>query len=115
MNQAAKFSPATLWSVKSKQGSRSVTSASTASFCANSEVKAPGWYRHDQLPRLELGVFIRASEPRPSTSCNGTTQKLAVELCARRTIDQWMPSQPLPSSAPANFRSCSAQFCHQPT
>src|SRR6267143_2779756 len=69
-------------------GIRSVNSARSASFSASSGVRTSPWTRHLQLPAFLLGVFMRASLPRPRTSCSGMTARLATDPCAARMKDQ---------------------------
>src|SRR5258708_28627893 len=96
-------------------GSRSETSASVASFWANSGRSASPPKRQRQLPSGWLGTFIRASLPSPSASCIGTTHKLATELEAARIIAQLMPSSQWPRYACTCWRSYSvAPDSHQP-
>ena len=46
--------------------------------------------RHCQLPPRVLGVFIRASLPKPSMSCIGAMDSLATEAHAARCDErQW--------------------------
>ena len=100
---AEKFSPASPWPFSSHEGWRSVTSASVASFCASSGSTSPGQITPGPVAVAKTGHIHSSFRARPSTSCSGTTQRFAVELCARRTIAQLMPSLASPSSAPANF------------
>src|SRR6266700_3134189 len=79
--QAAKLSFA---DTASDWGRRSLNSASSASFTASSLFRCDWSKRHRQLPPCRLGVFIRASLPKPSTSCNGMMLRLAAEQSAAR-------------------------------
>src|SRR3982074_862241 len=80
-------------------GSRSETSASVASFVASSGRSDSAPKRQRQFPCPWLGTFTRASLPSPSTSCIGTTQRLATELEAERIIAQLTPSSHRPRYA----------------
>ncbi len=55
-----------------------------AQRCASSSPSACSGKRQDQLPLTVPGVFRRASVPRPSTSCMGTTAS-----CATLAIRAW--------------------------
>src|SRR5208337_3676356 len=76
--------------------SRSVISTRAASLDASSGVSAPARRRHDQLPSIWPGTFIRASEPRPKTSCTGMIARFATEVSAARMNAQLTPSLPIP-------------------
>src|ERR1044072_1517599 len=53
-------------------GVRPYKLVNSLSSLANSSVKLFSLNRHSQFDEVLLGRFIRASEPSPSTSCNGT-------------------------------------------
>ena len=53
-------------------------------------VSASSRSRHRQLPPSVAGVFIRASEPRPSTSCAGTTAVSATDARTARISVQFI-------------------------
>ena len=47
-------------------------------------------FRHFQLPLIVPGRFMRASLPRPSTSCSGTIAMFATEAMIERIMTQWI-------------------------
>src|SRR5208283_2868233 len=97
-------------------GRRSDTAASVASLSANSGRSNSAAKRQRQFPSWRLGTFMRASLPSPSTSCNGTIERLATEFEAARIIAQWTPSSHGPRYASACWRSYSvAADSHQPS
>src|SRR5258705_12905415 len=58
---------------------------------------APALNRHAQFPSVLLGRFMRASVPRPSTSCKGTIAVFATDASTVRIKSQWI-------STPAELR-----------
>ena len=61
-----------------------------------------------QLPPARAGTFIRASLPRPSTSCRGTMARLATDAIKARMKSQWI-------SRPSPFRYSRANACSAST
>jgi len=80
-------------------------------------VSAPGGIRHVQLPVARPGMFMRASLPRPSTSCAWTIARRAGEEYARRISDHhgWRSRTPARSICDlAAARTSSGSDSHQP-
>src|SRR6266545_3040614 len=59
---------------------------------ATSLVSASALTRHDQFPSVLLGRFMRASVPRPNTSCKGTTAVFATDASTARMKSQLISS-----------------------
>src|SRR2546423_11810070 len=67
------------FSVSAPSGIRPYKPVNSLSSLASSFVKSFSLNRHSQFSDVLLGRFMRASEPRPSTSCNGTIAVFATD------------------------------------
>src|SRR5262249_17949124 len=113
--KSSRTSPLLCWSAP-ELGLRSQTEERDASFSAKPSVSAPGAIRQRQLPSGSDGVFMRASLPRPSTSCMGTIASLATEENAARIKAQCIPSSAWPKKEAAwRLSSSLAELSHQPS
>src|ERR1041384_1509637 len=72
------------FSVSGPPGIRPYKLVNSLSSLASSGVKSFSLNRHSQLSDVLLGRFMRASEPRPSTSCNGTIAVFATDASTAR-------------------------------
>src|ERR1041385_2742561 len=71
-------------------GIRPYKLVNSLSSLASSGVKSFSLNRHSQFPDVLFGRFMRASEPRPSTSCNGTIAVFATDASTARMKSQWI-------------------------